>query len=137
MLEVVRYFSKHYGELISIPVMAEQLQIQLEQIELAFDHHRQTTTTQALLEYRLNRLCDEMSEHPCGAINEQVHHCGLGSVPSTNNAFEQCFGIDLQDFHQQCSLAAANRPVPYTADERVSDRSNRATTETRFHRHRA
>lgn len=136
MLEVVRYFSKHYGEVISIPVMAERLQIQLEQIEIAFDSHRQTTTTQALLEYRLNRLCDQMSAHPRGAINDQVRHCGLGSVQATNSAFEQCFGIDLQDFHQQCSLAASNRPVNPGIDQRVSDRTLSATRETRFHRPR-
>jgi AraC-like DNA-binding protein len=140
VLEVVRYFSKHYSEAICIPVMADHLFIPLEQIEFSFDRHRRTTATQALLEYRLNRLCDQMSEDPAGAISKQVRSCGLGSPGHTNAAFEKYFGIDIIDYHKQCFLAAAVRCQERSGgrdcvgDDWVSDLSISNTKETKFHR---
>jgi len=140
VLEVVRYFSKHYSEAICIPVMADHLFIPLEQIEFSFDRHRRTTATQALLEYRLNRLCDQMSEDPAGAISKQVRSCGLGSPGHTNAAFENYFGIGIIDYHKQCFLAAAVRCQERSTgrdsvgDDWVSDLSASMTKETKFHR---
>ena len=140
ILEVVRYFSCHYTKVIYIPVMADSLLIPLEQIEFAFDHHRKTTAVRALLEYRLNRLCDQMSEHPSGAIGGQVRYCGLGSLKQANAAFEEYFGIDIYQYHRQCFLAAVTRDLDRckdrdcVGDDWVSDLSVSVTKETRFHR---
>ena len=120
--------------------MAENLHIPLEVIEFAFDNHRKTTVTQALLEYRLNRLCDQMNDDPSGEITDQMRRCGLDSVEHTNTAFERYFGIDIVEYHQQCLLAAAARCQErrkgreFIGDDWVSDLSVSITKESKFHR---
>jgi transcriptional regulator GlxA family with amidase domain len=119
--------------------MSEHLDLTLDQIEYAFDKLRRTTATQALLEYRLNRLCDQMSHDPSEEISEQIVRCGLMDFQSTNHVFEAYFGIDLVEFHKQCFIAAASRCQRNTGvissdDEFVSDKTDMALKQTRFHR---
>jgi hypothetical protein len=93
------------------------LGISLLHIETAFDIYKGKTANQALLEYRLNRLCDLIARDPSQEIGEQLKCCGLSSVHSpelasfteTNDKFIECFGIDLIEYHQQCFLATAAR----------------------------
>lgn len=109
MLAVVQYFSEHYTEPITIPGLSRLLDISLLQIETAFDRCKGKTTNQALLDYRLNRLCDLMGHDPSADLNMQISQCGLASYPRTNQQFSTCFGIDLIEYHQQCCLAEAAR----------------------------
>jgi AraC-like DNA-binding protein len=117
ILAVVHYFSEHYNEAITIPGLSKQLGISLLHIETAFDLYKGKTANQALLEYRLNRLCDLMSKDPSQEIGEQIKDCGLSakvspwvaSFAETNTQFIACFGIDLIEYHQQCFLAKADR----------------------------
>jgi hypothetical protein len=81
--------------------------ISLVRIETAFDTYKGKTAMQALLEYRLNRLCDLMAEDPSGEIHSQIKWCGLDEFASANDAFISHFGIDIVEFHQQCFLAFA------------------------------
>ena len=97
--------------------MSKQLGISILHIETAFDLYKGKTANQALLEYRLNRLCDLMSKDPSQEISKQINDCGLGaevdprvaSFEETNLQFIACFGIDLIEYHQQCFLAKAAR----------------------------
>ena len=89
--------------------MAEHLRIALEQIEYSFDTCRRKTVVQALLDYRLNRLCDQMSEHPGEEIGEHMKRCGLLSVLEASLAFEACFGLDIAEYRLQCSLALTSK----------------------------
>jgi transcriptional regulator GlxA family with amidase domain len=138
---VTRYFSSNFARAISIPEMSEHIQITLEQIEYAFDNYRKTTATQALLEYRLNRLCDQMCKNPSEGISEQIIRCGLVEFQSTNLAFETYFGIDIVEFHKQCFIAAASRcqrsknEVP-SENELIGDKTEMILKETRFHRNK-
>ena len=121
--------------------MSDHIQITLEQIEYAFDKYRKTTATQALLEYRLNRLCDQMCKNPSEEISEQIIRCGLIEFQSTDLAFETYFGIDLVEFHKQCFIAAASRcqmrknEVP-SENELIGDKNEIILKETRFHRNK-
>ena len=119
--------------------MADHLHITLEQIECSFDNCRKTTATRALLEYRLNRLCDQMSKNPAEEIGEQMIRCGLLDFESTNLAFESYFGIDIVEFHRQCFIAAASRCQKSGSEdscdeEFIGDATDMLLKETRFHR---
>lgn len=113
LIAVHRYFAEHYRNPIVIPEISQSLGISLIHIETAFDLHKGLTATQALLEYRLNRLCDHMHRDPSEEIEVQIDRCGLGSGQTafsrTDHQFIACFGIDLIAYHQQCFLAKAAR----------------------------
>ena len=79
LIAVHRYFAEHYRNPIVIPEISQSLGISLIHIETAFDLHKGLTATQALLEYRLNRLCDHMHRDPSEEIGVQIDRCGLGS----------------------------------------------------------
>jgi hypothetical protein len=97
--------------------MSRLLGISLLHIETAFDLYKGKTGTQALLEYRLNRLSDLIGRYPSQDIREQITRCGLSSALSpgvasfavTNEQFFECFGIGLVEYHQQCFLANTDR----------------------------
>lgn len=117
LLAVLHYFSEHFHETIMIPELSRQLGISLVHIETAFDLLKGITASQALLEYRLNRLCDLMHREPTADISSQISRCGLSSEETcgladfqrTDQQFIACFGIDLIAYHQQCFLAQAVR----------------------------
>lgn len=113
VLAVHHYFAEHYPNPIVIPEVSHSLGISLVDIEAAFDRHKGLTATQALLEYRLNRLCDQMHRDPSEALEVQIGSCGLGSglsaVGRTDDQFVACFGIDLMSYRQQCLVAEATR----------------------------
>jgi transcriptional regulator GlxA family with amidase domain len=138
VLEVTKYFSSNYSSAIHIPEMADKIQIPLEEIEYAFDAYKRKTAAQALLNYRLNRLCDRMSENPSEEINEQMTRCGLVDFQSTSTAFESCFGIDIVEYHKQCFLAAASKIAKsqnkeIAEEELIDDATKTTLKQTRFH----
>ena len=142
VLEVVKYFSEHYAESFTIPSMSKDLGISLIHIETAFDNCKGKTACRALLEYRLNRLCDLMAEDPSGEIHKQIQECGLSSFEKTNIDFTEQFGIDLVEFHKQCFIAALARKQcerdtkAWAEDNLVGAQSTSDYKETRFHRKR-
>lgn len=115
VLAVTHYFSEHYHEPITIPDLRRPLSLSLLQIETAFDIYKRKTASQALLEYRLNRLCDLICRDPRQEIGRQINLCGLNpesstsltSYARTNGQFIACFGIDLMEYHRQCFLPRA------------------------------
>ena len=139
MLAVVQFFSEHYTEPFTIPELSRLLDLSLLQIETAFDRCKGKTTNQALLDYRLNRLCDLMGHDPSADLNLQIRQCGLASFPRTNHQFSTCFGIDLIEYHQQCCLAEAARlhraqsQGVQPADEVVGAAGSTNQLLTRFH----
>ncbi len=148
VLAVIHYFSEQYHKPIAIPEMSRLLGISLLHIETAFDLYKGKTVNQALLEYRLNRLCDLIGRDPSQEIGEQIRCCGLSSEISpgldsfteTNDRFIDSFGIDLIAYHQQCFLAKAARlqiQAKTTSidgdDEYVGSPSQSNRLLTRFH----
>jgi hypothetical protein len=131
--------------------LSKQLGISILHIETAFDLYKGKTANQALLEYRLNRLCDLMSKDPSQEIGEQIKDCGLSakvspwvaSFAETNVQFIACFGIDLIEYHQQCFLAKAARLQSQNhsasaadddnGEERVGSPPRETLLMTRFH----
>lgn len=144
VLAVHHYFAEYYRNPIVIPEVSQNLGISLIHIETAFDLHKGLTATQALLEYRLNRLCDHMHRDPSEEIGVQINQCGLGSgqvaFSRTDLQFIACFGIDLIAYHQQCFLTKAARlqiQAKATSfdddDEYVGSPSRSNLLLTRFH----
>lgn len=149
VLNVIHYFSEHFSNPFTIPCMSGQLGISLLHIETAFDLYKGTTANEALLEYRLNRLCDLMSRDPSRDIGKQISECGLafGSGPTralfcrTNEQFITHFGIDLVEYHQQCFLAEAARLSRHSQPRRehgmnsevIGEPLRRDLHHTRFH----
>lgn len=78
VLGVIHYFSENYPQDFTIPRLSRDIGVSLIHIETAFDQHKRKTANQALLEYRLSRLCDLMSREPSKAISDQLKQCGLG-----------------------------------------------------------
>jgi transcriptional regulator GlxA family with amidase domain len=142
VLAVIKHFSEHYPEPFSIPEMAKDIGISLIHIEAAFDDYKGKSANQALLEYRLNRLCDHMTEDPSQEIHMQIDACGLASFAKTNIDFTEQFGIDLVEFHKQCFIAALARKQyerdtkAWAEDNLVGAQSTSDYKETRFHRKR-
>ena len=144
VLAVHHYFAEHYTDPIAIPEVSQNLRISLVHIETAFDRHKGLTATQALLEYRLNRLCDQMHRNPAEAIEVQINHCGLGTglsaVSRTDHQFVTCFGIDLIGYRQQCCVAEAVRQQQQSSgvnnlpEELVGSAPRENRLLTRFHR---
>lgn len=58
VLAVLHYCSQRHQEPITIPGLSRQRGISSIHIETAFEISKGKTTHQALLDYRLNRLCD-------------------------------------------------------------------------------
>jgi AraC-like DNA-binding protein len=117
VLGLIHYFSEHYQQAFTIPRLSHDIDISLIHIETAFDQYKGKTASQALLDYRLSRLCDWMSREPGEEISAQLKKCGLGlelnsdfeAFYVTNEKFIQSFGIDLVEYHQQCCLAEMTR----------------------------
>lgn len=147
LVAVFHCFSVCYREPISIPGLSKKLGISLLHIEMAFDLRKGVTANQALLEYRLNRLCDLMHRDPSCAIGIQIAQCGLGSAEGdelvdfqrTNDQFIASFGIDLVAYHQQCCLAQVARLQRYQTaashqdEEKIGGLTPSNRGSTRFH----
>ena len=70
---VLHYFSQSHQEPITVPSLSRQPGISLFHIETAFDVDKgKTNTHQALLDYRLNRLCDLVFKDPPEATSLDV-----------------------------------------------------------------
>lgn len=103
------YFARWYATPVKIPAMALSLGVSLEILESSFDLYRGRTTHEALLHFRLNRLCDAISADPTGLLTAQAEACGFGSVHQANRAFLAHYCQDLVQFRNQCLRAAAWR----------------------------
>ena len=105
----IDYFARWYPSPIDIPAMASSLGVSLEILEASFDHYRGRTPHEALIQFRLNRLCDAISADPCGLLTAQAEACGFGSVHQANRAFVANYCQDLVQFRNQCLQVAAWR----------------------------
>ena len=105
----IDYFARWYGSPIDIPTMASNLGVSLETLEASFERFRGRTTHEALIQFRLNRLCDAISADPTGLLTAQAEACGFPSVHQANRAFLANYCQDLVHYRNQCLRAAAWR----------------------------
>jgi AraC-like DNA-binding protein len=148
VLGVIHYFSEHYAQALTIPRLSRDIGVSLIHIETAFDRHKGKTANQALLDYRLSRLCDLMMRQPEQEISDQLRRCGLGleftsdfeAFHVTNEQFIQSFGIDLIEYHQQCCVAEiarlqrSNEQGPPRVEPVMGESAVENQLLTRFHR---
>ena len=102
----IDYFARWYASPIDIPAMAGSLGVSLETLEGSFERFRGRTTHEALIQFRLNRLCDAISANPGGLLTAQAEACGFPSVHQANRAFLANYCQDLVQFRNQCLRAA-------------------------------
>ena len=105
----IDYFARWYASPINIPAMAGSLGVSLETLEGSFERFRGRTTHEALIQFRLNRLCDAISADPAGLLTAQAEACGFPSVHQANRAFLANYCQDLVQFRNQCIRAAGWR----------------------------
>jgi transcriptional regulator GlxA family with amidase domain len=110
----IDYFARWYASPIDIPGMANSLGVSLETLETSFERFRGRTTHQALVQFRLNRLCDAISADPAGLLTAQAEACGFPSVHQANRAFLANYCQDLVHFRNQCLRASAWRAAHQT-----------------------
>jgi transcriptional regulator GlxA family with amidase domain len=116
----IDYFARWYGSPIDIPTMAGHLGVSLEALEGSFELFRGRTTHEALIQFRLNRLCDAISADPNGLLTAQAEACGFPSVHQANRAFLANYCQDLVQYRNQCLRAAAWRSDhPRRRDQRA------------------
>jgi len=107
--QAIDYFARWYASPIHIPTMAASLGVSLETLEASFERFRGRTTHEALIQFRLNRLCDAINADPEGLLTAQAKACGFPSVHQANRAFLANYCQDLVQFRNQCLRAAAWR----------------------------
>ena len=140
MIAVRHYFEDHYKEAISISKMSQEIGISLVHIELAFDTYRNKSANKALMEYRLNRLSEQLRDHPNSDIHKLITKCGLRSYTRTNILFANHFGINLVEYQAQCAqtFKAQGRSDEDISNEEGLDGCHgeirRAPKCSRFHR---
>jgi transcriptional regulator GlxA family with amidase domain len=105
----IDYFARWYASPIDIPSMACSLGVSLDTLEGSFARFRGRTTHEALIQFRLNRLCDAISADPGGLLTAQAEACGFPSVHQANRAFLANYCQDLVQYRNQCLRAAAWR----------------------------
>lgn len=105
----IDYFARWYASPIDIPSMAGHLGVSLELLEGSFERFRGRTTHEALIQFRLNRLCDAISADPTGHLTAQAVACGFPSVHQANRAFLANYCQHLVHYRNQCLRAAAWR----------------------------
>lgn len=106
------YFARHHNQPVDIPAMAAALGVSLDELEQHFDQGRGRTAYQALIHYRLSRLCDAMHRNPTGLLTAQVEACGFRNVEEANRAFIDNFGLDLVHFRNQALRAEREKSGP-------------------------
>ena len=105
------YFSHHFWEEMELEVVADSIGISTEWLDLCFDHCRGMTPFQMLQQIRLSRLFEGIATQPQMTLQQQVHRCGLTSVMTANQLFDELFGIGLAPFRRLCRRAEADRLI--------------------------
>ncbi len=134
----MEYFARFFAQPIAIPAMAQALGVGLSTLEYHFDRYRGRTTFQALIHYRLNRLCDAISHNPSARLTDQAASCGFNSVCEANREFIANFSQNLVQYRDQCQKVELWRQTqsadPEEMLEMVPAGPQICNSESRFHR---
>lgn len=103
------YFSSHFREPITISDVSSHLGISEDCLDFCFDQARGMTPAEALLQHRLHRLFETITEQPQQGLRNAIRNCGLGGGAQTIRLFERTFGIDMPLFLLTCRRAAEDR----------------------------
>lgn len=107
--QALHYFEQHAADTITIASIAAALDVREPDLEASFDQVRGMTPAQALLEHRLNRLFQLLSEQPRLGLKRAIQACGLAETADVVALFEQTFGIEMMLFLLTCRRAAEDR----------------------------
>ena len=85
--------------------LARGLGVSEQRLSRCFDCARGITPSEALLEFRLNRLFQTFREQPSQRLRRSIQACGLGQTAHIVQLFEDSFGIALVPFLLTCRRA--------------------------------
>ena len=109
VIEALRYFSQHSGNPIVMAEMARSLGISEADLHGSFDAIRGMTAAEALLEHRLNRLFQALTDQPRQGLRQAIQACGLAQTSHVVQRFERAFGITMPLFLLTCRRADEDR----------------------------
>ncbi len=101
LLKVANYLSQHYREQTNITQISEIIQVAEEEIDALFRRYKGKSAADALLQYKLNGLCDRLGENLSKPIEELMIECGLNPSNDSYAAFKKYFGISIHEYRQQ------------------------------------
>jgi AraC-like DNA-binding protein len=107
--EALRFFALHFRQPLPIEELARGVGVSEQRLTRCFDCARGITPSQALLEFRLNRLFQTFREQPSQRLRRSIQDCGLGQTAHIVQLFEDSFGIALIPFLLTCRRAQADR----------------------------
>ena len=107
--EGLHYLARNFSQANASAEMAEALGISEATLLGSFDQVRGMTPAQALLEHRLNKLFNALTEQPKQGLGAAIRACGLGETRHVVALFEQTFGIEMPLFLLTCRRAAEDR----------------------------
>jgi len=107
--EALRFFALHFRQPLPMAELARGLGVSEQRLSRCFDCARGITPSEALLEFRLNRLFQTFREQPSQRLRRSIQACGLGQTAHIVQLFEDSFGIALVPFLLTCRRAQEDR----------------------------
>jgi transcriptional regulator GlxA family with amidase domain len=93
--------SHHYHEKANVFEVAEGLQLAEEDIDALFRQFKGQSAADALLQYKLNGLCDRLGSDMERPIEELMIECGLAPSGRIYAIFEAHFGMSIHEYRRQ------------------------------------
>ncbi len=103
------FFCLHFRQPLPLAELAWGLGVSERRLLFCFDRARGMTPSQALLEFRLNRLFLTIRDYPDQSLRRSIRECGLGHTGHIIELFETSFGIAMTLFLLTCRRAQEDR----------------------------
>jgi transcriptional regulator GlxA family with amidase domain len=99
--------SHHYHEKVDISEVAEGLQLAEGDIDALFRQFKGKSAADALLQYKLNGLCDRLGSDMERPIEELMIECGLTPNDRIYIIFETHFGMSIHEYRRKYRAIAS------------------------------
>jgi AraC-like DNA-binding protein len=109
VIKVREYFGLHFQESIDLGQLPALLGISQYCLDLSFMQARGLSLSQALQEFRLNKLFTALTDQPRQGLGHAIEACGLSQTKGVVALFEHAFGIEMALFMLTCRRAADDR----------------------------
>ena len=109
IVKVREYFDLHFQESIDLSQLPALLGISQDCLDLSFMQARGISLSQALQEFRLNKLFAALTDQPRQGLGHAIEACGLSQTKGVVAQFEHAFGIEMPVFMLTCRRAADDR----------------------------
>lgn len=101
LLKVTGFLSRHCHEKTDLSQVADGVHLSEEDVDALFRRFKGKSAADALLEYKLNGLCNRLGSDLESPIETLMEECGLNPGADSCAAFERSFGITVQEYRRQ------------------------------------